>query len=411
MSQSIVTALRDPSLRVSALAIFFFGFSGAATAPYQSIIGIRELGLSDGGYASLMFAAAIVNVTASVMMGIFADRLGDYRTSIVTVSLFGISGFALVYLLATSTAFVIAKLVLLPVFGALNSLIFANVRAGSGGLSQSQLVAVNSTMRATISLSWVLVPGIVGIALAGAQSMLPAYLIAALSAFVCFILAAFCLPRPRPLSPRGDQARYRVLASLGEVASPRVALRVLAISLICSMLYVNDAVRSLIIIGDVGGTVRDIGIVVGMVAALEIVFILFWGATERRITALRALVIGATLYAVYLALQGLATQVWHIYAQTLLSGFAAAAIISLPITYLQDLIHDRPGLGSSLIAVNMFVSAGISAVVFALGTRLGDYGSTSILGAFVGLAGVVLLVALDGGAPGKARPGGTDVTA
>jgi MFS family permease len=396
MTLSIATALRDPTLRISALAIFFFGFSGAATAPYQSIIGIRELGLGDGGYASLMFAAAVVNVTASVLMGIFADRLGDYRTSILYVSLFGVSGFALVYASATITAFVIAKLVLLPVFGALNSLIFANVRAASGGLSQSQLVAVNSTMRATISLSWVLVPGLVGIALAGAQSMLPAYLIAALAACVCFILGAFYLPRLLPVGPRDDAARYRVLASLGEVLSPRVALRVTAISLICSMLFVNDAVRSLIIVEEVGGTVRDIGIVVGLVALLEIVFILFWGAAERRITSLRALVIGATLYAVYLALQGLATQVWHIYAQTLLSGLAAAAIISLPITYLQDLIADRPGLGSSLIAVNMFVSAGISALVFALGTQLGDYGVTSVLGAVVGLSGVVLLVALDG---------------
>lgn len=402
MSLSIATALRDPSLRVSALAIFFFGFSGAATQPYQSIIGIRELGLTDSGYATLMFAAAAVSVTASVLMGIFADRLGDYRTSILYVALFGISGFALVYVSATITAFVIAKLVLLPVFGALNSLIFANVRAASGGLAQSQLVAVNATMRATISLSWVLVPGIVGIALAGSQSMLPAYLIAALAAGVCFILAAFYLPRPLPLGARDDAARYRILASLGEVVSPRVALRLLAIALICSMLFVNDAVRSLIITGKVGGTVRDIGIVVGVVALLEIVFILFWSAAERRITSLRSLIIGATLYAVYMALQGMATQTWHIYAQTIISGIAAAAIISLPITYLQDLIADRPGLGSSLIAVNMFLSAGISAVVFAVGTRLGDYGFTSILGGFVGIAGVILLVVLDG-SKGRAK--------
>ncbi|MCO5732310.1 MFS transporter [Rhizobium sp. SSA_523] len=385
----------DPRLRVSAFAIFCFGTTGAATSPYQSIIGIQELGLSNSGYASLMFAAAVINVTASVMMGILADRLGNYRTSIIYVSLFGIGGFGLVYLAASAPAFVIAKLLLLPIFGALNSLIFANVRASSRQLSSADLAAVNSTIRATISLSWVLMPGVVGIVLAGASSMLPAYLIATLAAGLCFVLGIGFLPKAEPLAPQGDARRYRFLSSLGEVVVPRVALRIAAIALICSMLHINDAVRPLIVTGKAQGSVQDLGIVVGIVAALEIVFILFWGRAERWLTPVRALAIGAALYAVYLILQGLATERWHIYAQTLISGFAAAAIISLPITYLQDLIADRPGLGSSLIAVNIFLSAGLSAAIFALGTSIAGYGFTSILGAGVGGLGIILLLVLE----------------
>ena len=80
----------------------------------------------------------------------------------------------------------------------------------------------------------------------------------------------------------------------------------------------------------------------------------------------------------------------------MISGLGAAAIISIPITYLQDLIADRPGLGSSLIAVNMFLSAGIGSLVFAIGTYFSDYGGASILGAAFGLAGIVMLFVLDG---------------
>jgi hypothetical protein len=213
---------------------------------------------------------------------------------------------------------------------------------------------------------------------------------------VCFILAAFFLPRPTTTTRDGDDARYKMLSSLKEVASPRVALRLAAIALIFSMLHVNDAARSLIIAGKAGGSVRDIGIVIGLVALLEIVFILFWGMVERWMSSVSALALGAVLYALYMGLQGLVTATWQVYALIPLSGFAAAAIISLPITYLQDLIADRPGLGSSLIAVNIFLSAGLSALVFAIGTRIGDYGLTSILSAVVGLAGVVLLMCLDG---------------
>ncbi|TRL40807.1 MFS transporter [Rhizobium straminoryzae] len=396
MSGSLRASLSDPSLRISALAIFLFGTTGAATSPYQSLIGIQELGLSNSAYAALMFAAAVINVTASVMMGIVADRMGDYRRSIVIVSGFGVAGFGIVYLAASAPAFVMSKLLLVPIFGALNSLIFANVRASSQGLSAARLVTINSTMRATISLSWVLMPGLVGIMLAGASSMLPAYLVATLAALACLLITAVWLPAAPPRTNTGGEERYRFLASLSEIIEPRVALRVLAIALICSMLHVSDAVRPLIVTGQAGGTVSDLGIIVGIVAALEIVFILVWGRAERILKPVPALALGAGLYTVYLVLQGLATEVWHVYAQTLLSGIAAAAIISLPITYLQDLIADRPGLGSSLIAVNIFLSAGLSALIFAIGTRLGSYAMVSILGALVGCAGIALLFLLDG---------------
>ncbi len=78
-----------------------------------------------------------------------------------------------------------------------------------------------------------------------------------------------------------------------------------------------------------------------------------------------ALAAGTIIYAVFLSLLGFASEPWHLYALTLLAGMGASAIISIPITYLQDLIADRPGLGSALISVNIFASAGIGALVFA----------------------------------------------
>lgn len=396
MKSALAVTFQKPAVRTCALAIFFFGFTGAATSPYQSIIGIRELGLDDSFYAGLMFAAAIVNVTASVLMGIWADRLGDYRNSTLLLCLFGIAGYLVVYTVASAPAFVISKLLLLPIFGAVNSLIFANVRANSKGMSSADLIAVNSIMRAMISLSWVLVPGLVGVALTGSQSMLPAYLLAALAALVCFVLVAFFLPKSEPITHTQGDSRYKLLASLKEVCSGKVIVRVFAIALICSMLHINDAVRPLIITGKAGGSVADIGTIVGIVAALEVIFIIFWGWVEKRMPSIAALALGAALYALYLLLQGFSTETWHVYAQSLLSGFAAAAIISLPITYLQDLIADRPGLGSSLIAVNIFLGAGLSSLIFAVGTQFTDYGGTSILGALFGLAGVALLIFLDG---------------
>lgn len=246
------------------------------------MIGIREIGLSNTVYSLLMLFAAIINVSASVLMGIVADRLGEYRKPMLLIALFGVSGYLLVYLVGNATAFVTAKLLLLPIFGAMNSLIFAHVRADARNLSTGDMIAVNSIMRATISLSWVLVPGIVGIFLVNSGNMLMAFLFSGICALICFLLVAFCLPRTATPASVNTQARFGVRASLAEIGERRVLLRIIAIALICSMLHLNDSIRSLIITGQAKGTVADIGIVAGIVAALEIVFILLWGWIEKR---------------------------------------------------------------------------------------------------------------------------------
>lgn len=394
MFSTLSIVFRNPSLRVSTLAIFFFGLAGAAVQPYRSLIGITELGLSDQSYSLLIFLAAVVNVSASVLIGILADRLGSYRGAMIVVTLFGIAGYGMTYFLPHIGVFIFAMLVMLPVFGALNSLIFANVRAGAKDMPARDLISVNSMVRASISLSWVLVPGLVGIHLAGGASMLPAFLYAALGCVACLVLFVGFLPSAHV--PAVSGAKFALFASLGQIAAPKVMLRVLAVALISQMLHVNDTVLPLIATGRAGGTAADVGIVIGIVALLEIVFIIFWGLMERHMARVTALALGAAIYCVYLVLLGLATAPAHLYLLTLVGGFGAAAIISIPITYLQDLIADRAGLGSSLIAVNIFLGGGLSSLLFAAGTAISDYAGTAIFGALAGFAGVLLLVVLDG---------------
>jgi len=394
MLSTLTLVYRHPPIRVSALAIFFFGFSGAATSPYMSLVGIRELGLSDAIYSVLMMAAALVNVSASVTAGILADRLGHFRSPMLFAATFGVVGFGIVYLLPSQLVFIIAALVFIPIFNSVNSLIFANVRAVSAGMPVRELIAVNSAIRAVLSLSWVLVPGVVGAALAGGPSMLPAYLLAALACLICLALFFFGMPKePPPVAE--NRPHYSFFASIRQIGSRSVVSRLLAIALISSMLHVNGAVLPLVITGKAGGTTADVGVIVGIVAFLEIIFILFWGWVEMRTSTVIAMSAGAVVYCAYMIFLGLADNPMDIYILTLVSGLGAAGIIAIPITYLQNLIADRAGLGSSLIAVNIFVSGGLSSLLFAVGTAVSDYAGTAILGAVAGLTGILLLWFLD----------------
>ena len=77
----------------------------------------------------------------------------------------------------------------------------------------------------------------------------------------------------------------------------------------------------------------------------------------------------------------------------------------MPISYLQNLISDRAGLGSSLIAVNVFVSGGLSSLLFGLGTGISNYSGTALIGALAGACGVGLLWLLDGPRVSRHRRG------
>lgn len=79
----------------------------------------------------------------------------------------------------------------------------------------------------------------------------------------------------------------------------------------------------------------------------------------------------------------------------LINACGAAAILSVPITYLQDLIADRPGLGSSLISVSVFISNGVAATIFAIGTTLTDYSGTAQIAALAGLGAIGFLLVLE----------------
>lgn len=396
MTRLFPDVFRNPTIRVSMLAIFAFGFAGAATSPYQSVVGIRELGLSNGLYSALIFSAAAVNVIVSILLGNLADRLGEYRTMMVSVAFFGILGYGAIYVIPTQVTFVVSALLLLPIYGSMNSLLFANVRATTHGMPRDDVATVNSGVRAMISLSWVLVPGITGALLSRSSSMLPAYLFAGLACVVCLALIAVFLPRQSG-TDKAATRHLSYLAALGEVVSPPVFARVIAVALISSTLHVNGAILPLIVTGAAHGTVADIGVLVGIVAFLEVVFIVVWGRAQRLMSHVTALAIGTIIYVSYLLLLGLASAPWHVYALTLVSGIGAAALISIPITYLQDLISERPGLGSALISVNIFLSAGLSALLFAIGTGISSYSGTAVIGAVAGMFGLGLLLFFERG--------------
>lgn len=396
MPSSFSSIIRDSRIRIPTVTLIALAFTYASTVPYQSIIGISELGMSDGSYSALVFFAAVVNVAISLTLGIWSDRLTERRPLVMALSVAGIIGFGSIALVHSPAVFIFSVLFLVPMSNSTYSLLFASVRARTNQLARSEAVAITSTVRALYSGSWAVAPGLVGLALVTSPSMTPAYGVAAVASLICFCLYFFFAPRNGPVREAiPDQPGF--LASLKRVFAPDVFIRVFVMSLLLGLQRLNGMVSPLIIVHSIGGSVVDVGFLSGLTAFLEMPFMMMWGLLQRRFHTVHVLAFGTALYCAYLVLLGFATAPWQLYVLLGLNACGAAAILSLPITYLQDLIADRPGLGSSLISLNTFIGIGVAAGIFAFGTAVTDYSGTAFVGAAVGIVTVVILLYLESG--------------
>ncbi|MDR6663954.1 MFS transporter [Rhizobium sp. 1399] len=396
MPSSFSSIIRDSRIRIPTVTLVALAFTYASTVPYQSIIGISELGMSDGAYSALVFFAAVVNVAISLTLGIWSDRLTERRPLVLALSIAGIIGFGSIAVIHSPTIFIFSVLFLVPMSNSTYSLLFASVRARTNQLARSEAVAITSTVRALYSGSWAVAPGLVGLALVTSPSMTPAYGVAAVASLICFCLYFFFAPGNGPVRETiPNQPGF--FASLKRVFAPDVFIRVFVMSLLLGLQRLNGMVSPLIVVHSIGGSVVDVGFLSGLTAFLEMPFMMMWGLVQRRFHTVHVLASGTVLYCLYLVLLGFATAPWQLYALLGLNACGAAAILSLPITYLQDLIADRPGLGSSLISLNTFIGIGVAAGVFALGTAVTDYSGTAFVGAAVGIVAILILLYLESG--------------
>lgn len=393
MSSTFSLILGDKRIRIPTATLVALAFTYASTVPYQSIIGINELGLSNGAYSALVFFSAIVNVTTSLTLGIWSDRLKERRPLVLALSVAGMLGFGSIAIIHSPAVFIFSTLLLVPMSNSTYSLLFASLRARTNQMDRGRAAAITATVRALYSGSWALAPGVIGLYLVNSLSMTPAYAIAAFASCTCFCLYFFFAPGNGTAGPALDQASF--FASLTRIFEPHVLTRVIVMSMLLGLQRLNGMLSPLIITHAAGGTVIDVGFMAGLTAFLEMPFMIIWGLAQRRFRTAHVLAFGSLIYCVYLLLLGFASARWHIYALLLVNACGAAAILSVPITYLQDLIADRPGLGSSLISLNTFIGIGISAGLFAFGTTITNYSGTAFVGAGAGLVPIGALLYLE----------------
>jgi hypothetical protein len=394
MTRLLAAVWRDPALRTVALGVLLFGAFASSVGIHQSLLAVEVFGLSDARYAAVLFAAMAVAVGSSIAIGVHTDRRGDRRRMAALAVSASLAGAVLVGVARAPWAFVLAHIVLLPVGASIFGQLFALGRLALGRYPPASRDGLLAVMRALFAVPFVVMLPLWGQAFDRGLPLLAIYpTVAALAAAHLLLTLRAWPAEGRRWGAAGSG--LGLAASLREIAGPGVLVRTALVGAI----HAPGAIAGVILglsFAKAGRPTGDVGLFFAAFVAVEIGATLSLGWLLRWAPRLLLIALGVATYAAFLACLPFAAASPLVWLLILPAGVGGGLVYTLAIAYLQDLLRDRPGAGSSLIAVQRVAAEGLTTAVYGIGASLQGYATVGVLGAALAMAAVAAILRLDG---------------
>ena len=390
-----LAVLRDPTLRLIAWALLFLGALNASVYPYQSLVGIERIGLSEPAFALILALASAVSVTASVLLGILSDQKANRRRIALFTAASGTAGVGLMLVAPSPLTFLLCHGLLFPVASSLYGQLFALARLARADDGAAR-DAILSTIRSAMSLSFLAMLIVWTFAFGAGVGVMAVYLSGTAAAVALTTLLALKWPRDGQTAWQDQPSGLNFTRALAEIANPPILIRLLLLGAIASAGNLYMILTSLVF---EASPTRDAGttaLYIGLVAGWEVPFMLLLPLITHRFRRATLIGLGTALYVTHLALMPILTDSAWLWALPLLAGLGGAAILTLPIAYYQDLLAGRPGTAGAMLALQRLAAELLAAAAFATGSILGgSYATIALTGSAIALIGAALLCWLD----------------
>ncbi|MFN4192395.1 MAG: hypothetical protein ACK4FR_05590 [Tabrizicola sp.] len=392
---AIRLCLSDPALRAAGVVMVLQGAVVCSFGPYLSTLAVNTFGFRDSGYAILLAVSSLVSVSAAVIGGIRADQTANRRM----VTLAAVVSLLLATLLMTAIpgpwVFVLTVAVLVPISGTTFGQVFAQARLAAFRYPVEVRDGIMAVIRALFAAPFVIVLPLWSLAFATGTPVTAVFPVGlVVSALMLMVVLRFW-PAHGDTATDDRPSGLTFRAALAEMGRLPVAARVLALGSVFSATTVYMAIISLVMTPSIGRSTADVALYVGLVAGLEVPFMLLIPGLTRGLPRTALIFAGAALYSLHVALLPVLAATPFVWLLVLPAAVGGAVILTVPIAYLQDLLADRPGAGASLMAVQRLAGDATAAGCFALGAALAGYGAVALLGVAASLAGAAALWLID----------------
>ncbi len=386
--------LRSPALRLAGFAMLGLGVMNASVAPYISLVAIERIGISESTYSLVLTSAAMVAVSSAVLMGVLGDQRGRRHLIAVLTALCSATGLALMAFAPSTLALVLCHAFLFPLGSALYGQIFALARL-AGPQAAGAADGVLGIIRSGMSISFMAMLIFWTFAFGAGVDVMWVYESALIAALALCAMVWFLWPRGAGVTWDDRPSGLNLREAFAELAHPQVASRLLMMGAInaCAMLYF--VLIGLVFEASPLRDASDVALYVGMVAGWEVPCLILLPRLVARISRSTLIAVGAAAYGLHVLLMPIWVDTPLLWLGTLIAGVGGTAFIGLSITYYQDLLQDRPGAASAMLALQKLVADVLGASAFAIGMAIGGYQTVAVMGFVLTLGGALALYLAD----------------
>jgi SET family sugar efflux transporter-like MFS transporter len=383
------TVLRHRAFMVLLGCNLLVGLAFSFVAPFFSMFGTIEVGMSPAGFGVFMTATSLSGIAISAVLA----RWSDTRLSRRTVLLLGGLAGALTYLGYAFVRDVFWLTMVSCVLGGISSITFSQLFAYARDLltrsdvRPSDASLYMNVFRLFFSISWTAGPAVASWVMLR-YHFRGMFLVAALCFFLfVLILVAFVPTAPPTAAARAAAARLplRLALARADILAYFVSFALLFASSTMGMMNLP-----LLVLNVLGGTGRQVGIIYSVAPAFEIPFMLYFGLLATKGGQARLIRFSVVLAVVYYVLLTLVRAPWQIYPLQILSAAITAVVGGIAITFFQNFLPEQPGTATNLYSIAGRI--GSIAGYLAFGVLASGFGHRAVFFACTALCVIALVI-------------------
>jgi SET family sugar efflux transporter-like MFS transporter len=374
--------------RLLPLSLIFIvvGLATSFVGPYLALFLAEGLHAGPIRTTAFLIVAPISGVAVSWLIGRVSDRRPIRRQLLITAALAGALGAGLTAVLRNYWAVLAVTVTLTAIAGSLFPQSFAYARQMLHQKDPSRAAFGISALRTLFSAAWVGGPPLAALILA-AHGFGWTYGLAGALYLVGALLVVTMLPKvpAAAVTPAPHEATH--------AKSPAALFLIIAsFTVVTTASTLNVQAMPLFVRDDLGGTISQAGLILGVCAALEIPMMLALGALATRVPIRRLIFVGVLCAVAYHAVAATAAHVWVLAAAQLLQAVVISTVGALSISYVQDLLPEHPGRATTMVTNTFPIGQIMAAPLFGLAQHF-DFRLAYAFNLGLCLVGALLLVA------------------
>lgn len=380
-----------PSFPVLFLINTIFGLSMSFFAPFSSLFGIDEVGMSNASFGIFMTVMAIGSVTISSYIAKRSDMKTSRKTLLIITSITGMLGYTLFAFLRDYYALMLTAFILFGTTAASVPQLWAYARDAlkAANIPSEETPFIMNILRMFFALAWTVGPAL-GAWLLVAIDFKGLFLCVAVAYFLALLTIIFMLKDvPKQAMPAKENLSVKKYIVKPHIFANLAAALLLAAASSIHMLNVPQLVTKVL-----NGTEMDVGVIFSVPPMFEVPFMIAFGILATKMNNGLLVKIGFFVAFAYFLLFSFVTETWQIYPLQILSAAQVSITAGIAISYFQDFIPEAQGTATTLYMNSTQIGQTVGYLLFGFLTEFIHYESLVPMYAILAGIGFLFLVLL-----------------